>query len=466
MSLSRCKTVLKRAYKSLSRSEHTSNNQSGTESGFLQQVTKKVEALERQCGSLEIESPLTEHRALPDQESQTSDPVPISPTSPRQDDPISSNTRSVSFSDGASVPMSRTPTGEQGAIGATSPQITQSQDTWSVASTKMTSKQVAQHLISKKDMSFYFSGLVECPATAAVEENLKEEKCDFTTTYEETRAQERGEDRFTKLCDLPLKLILTPLCFGGRIVSKFASLLEMQFGPLHAALQVGDVILEWNDTSLVVPHHVEHDDKLMKTDVRHLTDWVNFTSLEVPRVREAIQTLDYHKQIELIYHVSAEKHRLIDGLVEVILTYNRQYYYDLIRRNCQHFVTDALKALGVNKPIEFTGGLGEYFHALKVGRSPALLAKFTDHVHLDSYVKEKERDGEIEQLTKDDLEYLLAQYFRYHLEQKSQLQRENREMELSAWSCEVKGCCMERLERHIDFESLRIHSFKSYDRPH
>ena len=480
------KKVLTRAYKSLSRSRRSSRDRSGDESSFLPQVTEKVEALERQCGSIEIESPSSQHRPVMAEQSndlEQSDPVdehlPVSPSTPRQQSDSTNSrsmNRSISASERRRSSSSGPETGEQlaahgvGALGAgagsLSLQLSRSQDTWSVASDRMTPKQVAQHLISKEEINDYFSTLVDHPATMAIEENLTEEKCEFTSTYEESRAQERGEERFSKLCDLPLKLILTPLCIGGHVISKFASLLEMQFGPLHAALQVGDVILEWNDSSLVVPHFAEHNDQLMKTDVRHLTDWVNFTSGEVPRVREAIQMLDYRKQIELIYKVTAEKQRLIDNLVDVIITYNRQYYYDIIRRNCQHFVTDALRALDVTEPIEFTGGLGEYFRALKQGRSKALHAKFTHHVHLDNYVREKEQSGEISQLTKHDLEYLLAQYFRYHLEQKTRLQQDNKDAELSEWSCEVKGCSMERLEKRIDFESLRIHNFKTYDKPH
>lgn len=477
LSKSRSKSVLTKAYKSLSRSRRSSRDQSGDGSSFLSQVTEKVEALERQCGGIEIESPSSQHRPLiPEQGSdlEQSDPVdehlPVSPTIPRQQSESINLPASERRYSSSSGPITAEELGAHGAgaigAGAGSLQLSRSQDSWSVIPTRMTPKQVAQHLISKEDISDYFSTLVDHPATKAIEDNLMEEKCEFTSTYEESRAQERGEERFTKLCDLPLKLILTPLCVGGRVISKFASLLEMQFGPLHAALQVGDVILEWNDSSLVVPHFAEHDDQLMKTDVRHLTDWVNFTSGEVPRVREAIQSLDYRKQIELIYKVTAEKQRLIDNLVDVIVTYNQQYYYDIIRRNCQHFVTDALRALGVTEPIEFTGGLGEYFRALKQGRSKALHAKFTDHVHLDNYVREKEQSGEISQLTKHDLEYLLAQYFRYHLEQKTRLQQDNKEVELSEWGCEVKRCGMERLEKRIDFESLRIHSFKTYDKPH
>ena len=468
MSLSRCKSALKQAYKSLSRSRHSSTDDDvSVNSSFLPQVTRKVEALERAAGSIEIESPSLEHRPiLGQEETSTSDvvdpPLAVSTTvSPHGRDSVSFNSQSASISDGVPSPSITSETEEQGPVGASS-----TRDTCSVASVKTTSEEVAQHLISKEEiMTVYFSSLIERLAKAAIEENLTEEKCDFTTSLEESKARERGEDRFTKLCDLPLKLILTPLRVRGPIVSKFASLLEMQFGPLHAALQVGDVILEWNDTNLVVPHNVEHDDQLMRTDVCHLTDWVRFTSGEVPRVREAIRTLDYQKQIELIYHVTAEKRRLLDNLVEVIVTYNRQYYYDVIRRNCQHFVTDALKALGVNEPVEFTGGLREYFHALKRGRSPAVLAKFTDHSHLDRYIIDKEQNRGIDKLTKDDLEYLLAQYFRYHLERKSKLQLNSREMDFTEWSCEIKDCHMEMLEQRINFESLRIHSFKTYDRP-
>lgn len=471
--MSRCKTVLKNAYKSLSRSKQSTHAEN-EDSSFLPQVTQKVEALARVVGDIEIVSSSSQHRPiLGREETSIPDPMVVTPVSVSPMSPPHGR-GSLSYdlgspSAGCTTPLGLTPeTEEKDPVGTPiSLKKSPSQDTWSIASARSTTKEVAQHLISKEQiMRVYFSSLVERLAKAAIEENLTEEKCDFTTSYEESMAQERCENRFTKLYDLPLKLILTPLRVKGRVISKFASLLEMQFGPLHVALQVGDVILEWNDTSLIVPHNAEHDDQLMKTDVRHLTDWVSFTSEEVPKVREAISTLDYQKQIELIYHVTAKKRRLLDNLVHVIVMYNSQCYYDLIRRNCQHFVMDALKALGVNKPVEFTGGLGEYFQALKRGRSHSMLAKFTDHSHLDKYVMGIEQTGEVDKLTKNDLEYLLAQYFCYHLQQKSRLQLDNRDADLSEWCCEITDCHMEMLEQRIRFESLRIHNFKTYDRPH
>ena len=233
----------------------------------------------------------------------------------------------------------------------------------------------------------------------------------------------------------------------------------MQFGPLHAALQVGDVILEWNDSNLVIPHFCSPEEQLLQADVQGLTKWAEYTATQYKKVNKAVTASDYQKQIELVYHVTAEKHHQIQALVDVIIKYNTTYYYNLFDRNCQHFVIDCLKALGVEKPIQFTGGLREYFKALKEGRSSSVSAKFANHAELDRYMKEKEDSGEIKTMTQNDLEFLLAQCFRFHLEQKSQLQDKN--ANLSNWVCTESTCCMKQLERQIQFETLRIHSFRA-----
>lgn len=325
--------------------------------------------------------------------------------------------------------------------------------------TRKNSEDIAKKLISKDEIMCYFSGIIEQYAVNVIDEKLSEEDPEELTSLELSKARERSEHRFAHLCDLPLKLILTPLSRGGRIVSQFAQLLEMQFGPLHAALQVGNVILEWNDSSLVMPHSCNFEDQLLQTDVQGVSHWAEFTSQQYDKVRAAVTTSDYRKQIELVYHVTAEKHRQIEALVDVIIKYNTTYYYNLVDRNCQHFVSDALKALGVEAPTQFTGGLREYFKALKQGRSLTKTSRFADHAQLDKYVKEKEDNGEIASMTQNDLEFLLAQCFRFHLEQKSQLQDQN--ADLSNWVCKESTCCMERLERLIHHESLRIHNFKT-----
>ncbi len=78
-------------------------------------------------------------------------------------------------------------------------------------------------------------------AVVAVKENLDEGSLTYATSEEK---EYRGEHRFATVCHFPIKLILTPLKRGCGVANTFASLLSMQFGPLHAALRVGDVILE------------------------------------------------------------------------------------------------------------------------------------------------------------------------------------------------------------------------------
>lgn len=389
----------------------------------LEQVTQKVEILREREESFQ-------HRSLPE---QTSDEEPTNPpvndqSSPNEGASAVGNDEHESVCDSAEIPRRK-------------------------------SKDIAQKLISKDDIMCYFSELIEDCAADVIDEKLKEEDADMLTSLELGKAMERSEHRFAHVCDLPLKIVLTPLSRGGRIVSRFANLLEMQFGPLHASLRVGNVILEWNDSSLVIPHLCKHGDELLQSDVQGLSEWAIYTSKQYDDVRSAMTTSDYQKQIEIVFRVTAEKRRHIEALVDVIIKYNTFFHYNLFDRNCQHFVLDALKALGVEKPPEFTGGLRDYFKALKEGRSPSVLAKFATHAALDSYVKEKESNGEINKMEQNDLEFLLAQCFRFHLKQKSELQDEN--ADLSNWACKEPTCCMQRLERRIRFETLRIHNFKA-----
>ena len=130
------------------------------------------------------------------------------------------------------------------------------------------------------------------------------------------------------------------------------------------------------------------------------------------QVREAIDALDYGKQIDLVFQFTAEKYHFFDALFDVIIRYNSQFCH-------RPQLTDALGALGIDKLPEFTGGLQDYFEELKSGR--ACLA-FTNHAKLNEHVKQIVDNRMILSMPQHDLENLLAQCFRFHLQQKSQLQ--------------------------------------------
>ena len=293
----------------------------------------------------------------------------------------------------------------------------------------------------------FFSGIIYDAAESAVYEILDESNADLCTSLEFSEAAKRGEHRFAHVCSLPLKLLLTPLKRGRRVANTFTSLLEMQYGPLHVALQVGNVILEWNDSSLVTPYLCAYEDEKMRLDMQPLSEWVEYTDTHHSKLKEAADKRDFPEQIELIYTVASEKAGLIDRLIDVIVKYNKHYYYNLFDRNCQHFVSDALTALGVDKPIELAGGLKDYYKKIVQGRTPSVQEKFKTHSELDNYVQQLKRGNRVAHIPQHDLEFILALYFRFHLESKSELRDDS--TALREWKCEVKGCCFEDIEKLI-----------------
>ena len=71
--------------------------------------------------------------------------------------------------------------------------------------------------------------------------------------------------------------------------------------------------------------------------------WMECAGRHHSEIQKAASELDYKEQIELTYTVTSEKKQLIDALISVIMKHNKNYYYHLFSRNCQHFVIDALK---------------------------------------------------------------------------------------------------------------------------
>jgi hypothetical protein len=114
----------------------------------------------------------------------------------------------------------------------------------------------------------------------------------------------------------------------------------MEFGMTHTALQMGPIILEWNDSGLV-----------------------NIRALKKSRPKNALFALDLFGSLknfafdfsaDYISKVLVYIETVINNsckLCNVIVYYNVNMTYDQIKCNCQTFTTDALAALGV-KPLQ------------------------------------------------------------------------------------------------------------------
>lgn len=158
-------------------------------------------------------------------------------------------------------------------------------------------------------------------------------------------------------------------------------------------------------------------------------EWGDNLRSRAPQMAAAIgSTMDYHTQIDLVVDMATDKAKLIDHLAEVIVNYNVRYYYNPFTRNCQHFVKDASKALGVKEKPVFSGLLGEYYSQLRSRKT--ISNTFKSHAELDAFVTEHLDEYETK---REDMEYLLCLYFDIH-------QRAN-QLEEEDWECELGAAC-------------------------
>ena len=68
-------------------------------------------------------------------------------------------------------------------------------------------------------------------------------------------------------------------------------------------------------------------------------------------------------------------------------------------------------------------------------------------------------DSDIARLTKQDLEFLLALYFQFHLESNKLLGKDRTALE--KWKCEEEKYQMGEIERLITIECLLVHNFNT-----
>jgi len=296
----------------------------------------------------------------------------------------------------------------------------------------------------------YFSGMLD-NCIDVVEENLEEGKFKLVGSSEQQNGKQRMEKRLARACDLPIKLILTPLHHGGKAVKKFADLLDMKFGALHASLRVGHVILEWSDNSLVTPYLCDYVERLIQVSLESYGKWTESVSQQHGQFMKTAEELDFSGEVEQVYVIASKKKEMIDRLIEVVVQYNRFGFYNVIDRNCQDFVMDCLKALGVEIPKGLKGDLRDYYKTLEKGRSPSI-PNFKNHDDLNKYAS----DCNVSSLTPHDLEYLLAMYFRFHLEFKTKEACSRKELE--EWVCPRQPCHMDRVDV-VEHGDLLIHSF-------
>ena len=293
----------------------------------------------------------------------------------------------------------------------------------------------------------------------AVEEEIQTATSDYETSFSHSKELEsahlRAKHGMARVCHLPVKLFLSRLQQSAvpaavSITGKLSEML-LEFGALHAGLMVGNIRVEWGADSLINPQW--EDPQFVEEDfVAHIHQggkWAHAASSYNRKVSLADRERRVEDKIELLLESAQKKQQLIVNLVEVIVQYNRTKEYSVLKCNCQHFVADALRALGIESIPKFSGPLNEYLQKLKQYQVD-IPEKFTDHATLDAYVKPKLRG---DTLSQHDMEYLLIHYYRLHL---NSLPEDD---DIDEWKCEVRSCQYEFLAEKVDRQAMMCHQF-------
>ncbi len=323
-----------------------------------------------------------------------------------------------------------------------------------------------EKLTVQEQLDLKFSHLYEIydVVDRVVDEAAAQPQDEFHTSLELETTRTRARKRLEHVAQLPVYLYLTDLqsygesgavsrAAGTRLAATLTTLLDFEYGAHHAALMIGDVVLEWDDSSVVVPRHKDVQPVFRANLQRHHSHWLSRVSqAQMDMTTATAQHGSYGEQIKFMVDLNTEKKTLIDKLIEVIIQYNKYRYYHVFSRNCQHFVLDAMEALGLTEPPTFMGRMREYYETLRRGRRSELPNEFPSHENLDDYIMKN-----LQSLRPDDLEYFLCQYYGFH----HKAVQEQGQDKPSESHCPIRTCQMKKLDERIaqDSVQLRIHNY-------
>ena len=183
---------------------------------------------------------------------------------------------------------------------------------------------------------------------------------ELVNTTEVVKAKSWQNCRSIEIAVVPLKITVRDLKSNQktqRLLETVTDIfkhkeLSFNYGAKHVSLTVGDVVLEWGKESLVVPHlEFEQNESSLNSESRDITALSHHNAEAAAALEMEPRLLPIEDEVEHLFYRTSEKREVFKRLAEVISRYNRTYYCDLLFRNCQTFVIDALKAVGISDKV-------------------------------------------------------------------------------------------------------------------
>ncbi len=238
-------------------------------------------------------------------------------------------------------------------------------------------------------------------------------------------AKEREESRRVQIAIIPLKIsisdLLEPVTPLLRPISDF---LCTDYGTKHVGLMVGDVFLEWGHEGLVKPVILkdgENGEKVYPNgekvypdgEVRDVTkDCPHNIAADKKAPHDSLQLKTATEEDAYLRQFIEDKKTIFKELAKVISRYNTRFHYHPTSRNCQGFVRDALKALGIDNKPE-TPQPNPQLQELQSKKSKSMPSGFPRHEDLDAYLMNQTLDW-FEKLDAGSFEFLKRSYSLFH----------------------------------------------------
>lgn len=179
--------------------------------------------------------------------------------------------------------------------------------------------------------------------------------------------------------NMPVSIFLTELeglpdgSIGRFILGALPLGSRAQFGTLHAGIKIGPFLIDWNNSSLVIPRMdlSQIVNKLRATIP--VEDASIFSRLRsIPVLGSAIDLIStiFHyvlSSLATLLSIGSTRREKLHELARTCVLYNREYQYSLHSRNCQIFTEDALRSMDLRLSVPPDSELRSFLDNLRSG---------------------------------------------------------------------------------------------------
>lgn len=270
----------------------------------------------------------------------------------------------------------------------------------------------AKKLIFEEELYCDFSHLIQGEPLLVFDELAEfRKKKEYVSKEEREAAKDREQKRFDRLAKLKLTVCLRDIGKGDasvhkdRTVISIANFLSMEYSGKHAAILVDDVLLEWNNGNVIIPRRVTKNDTFMFEGHVHET-----IADHRPQLHEEPKTPE--DEGDILCYTLALKMELIKKIIAVVVEYNSLYYYNMVARNCQHFVQAVLEAAKIGG-TKFSTENEEYLKLFRKGKM-RVPQSFKNHEDIDNFILKSEEKSGLKSLNEHELNWLVKAYKTHH----------------------------------------------------